>query len=755
MNRTLFFLAFAAGLLTVAWIGSGFLHGHPVALGVTMAIALAYLIGGAEQLRLRAGTAALERALQAPPPADGLDSWLAPLPDSLRTAVRQRIEGTPGPLPGPALTPTLVGLLVMLGMLGTFLGLIVTFRGAVFAVEGSADLQAMRAALAAPIKGLGLAFGTSVAGVAASAMLGLMSALSRRERLDATRRLDAAIASALRPFSLGHQRAQTLAALQTQAQALPAIVERLEGLIAGVERRSDALEQRLTEQQRQFHEQAQTSLEALSTRVGSALQQSLAAGAQAAGDSLRPVLETALQGITEDARRMHAAQVETTQTQLERLGVTLETGAQRSLETQIQAEQERLRQWTQTLGEHARTEQQRLHDWRDALQAHAQAEGQRLERFEDLVSRAAETEAQRVAAWEAVVASSSNTLREHFAALQAADAQRGQAAAAQLESLQAAWSTQWTELQQRADTRWTALQQAAAAQWAELQEGAAAQLSALQSSGTERLSTLEDAITRQLQALEDSSSRGLQALQRSAAEQLNSLGQGLEAPMTRLLETAAHAPRAAAEVIIQLREQMAQLSARDLDTQEAQATLMRQTTGLLTTLQAATTEQRAAVESLVNNAAQVLEDASARFAQALESQTARATALADEVIARTDARSSALATQATEHTAQAAASAIELSSLAEGFRHGVELFSASNAGLLERLQALEATLARAIERSDEQLAYYVGQAREVIELSVSAQQGLLEDLRQLRDASLPGDAGAAPRTTGTTGTATS
>ena len=91
-------------------------------------------------------------------------------------------------LPGPALTPYLVGLLVMLGMLGTFLGMVVTLNGAVFALEGTSDLQAIRSAFAAPIKGLGLAFGTSVAGVASSAMLGLMSALSRRERMQAAAR---------------------------------------------------------------------------------------------------------------------------------------------------------------------------------------------------------------------------------------------------------------------------------------------------------------------------------------------------------------------------------------------------------------------------------------------------------------------------------------------------------------------------------------------------------------------------------------
>ena len=69
--------------------------------------------------------------------------------------MRLRIEGERVALPGPALTPYLVGLLVMLGMLGTFLGMVVTFKGAVFALEGSSDLQAIRAALAGAHQGPG------------------------------------------------------------------------------------------------------------------------------------------------------------------------------------------------------------------------------------------------------------------------------------------------------------------------------------------------------------------------------------------------------------------------------------------------------------------------------------------------------------------------------------------------------------------------------------------------------------------------
>ena len=64
----------------------------------------------------------------------------------------------------------------------------------------------------------------------------------------------------------------------------------------------------------------------------------------------------------------------------------------------------------------------------------------------------------------------------------------------------------------------------------------------------------------------------------------------------------------------------------------------------------------------------------------------------------------------------------------------MQAFSDTNGQLAAGLQRLEATLQQSMARSDEQLAYYVAQAREVIDLSISAQQGIVEDLRQLRPA---------------------
>ncbi len=246
MSKRFFAAAFAVGLATVLAVGATFVGNNWLALAMTAVIGAMYLLGAHELRHYRAASAGLAAALDhIPQPLDRLGDWLETVPAALRNAVRLRIEGERVGLPGPALTPYLVGLLVMLGMLGTFLGMVVTFKGAVFALEGSTDLQAMRAALAEPIKGLALSFGTSVAGVAASAMLGLMSAIARRERLELGRLLESRIATNLLPFSLVHQRQETFKAIQAQSHALPEVVDKLQALMERIEQRSQQLDDKL------------------------------------------------------------------------------------------------------------------------------------------------------------------------------------------------------------------------------------------------------------------------------------------------------------------------------------------------------------------------------------------------------------------------------------------------------------------------------------------------------------------------------
>lgn len=734
MNRNAFAVAFAIGLVAVAWVGAGFVGASWLALAMTCAIAAVYVLGAFELQQFRAASATLAAALddaalpcapaEASEAASALSSWLARLHPSLQHPVRQRIEGARAGLPAPALTPYLVGLLVMLGMLGTFLGMVVTFKGAVFALEGSTDLQAIRAALAAPIKGLGLSFGTSVAGVAASAMLGLMSALSRRERLALSSLLDSRIATKLRPFSEAFlrvaQREQTdaqalqaLQAVQAQGQALPAVVQALQTLADGIERRQQQLGEQLLAQQSTFHREASAAYAELAQSVGRSLQDSLSASARIAGDSLQPVLQSALSEIAAEVQRAQRHLAEATQAQFDGLSDRFADTARTVSEG-----------WTTALQTHAQTSTHTSAQLGRTLQAFTDTFAQRAEALVADVAQAAarsqaaqaDAEQRKLDAWMQALATQSAQLGTEWQRLGVQTAQQQEAIcqALQVSARDAAERTRVQASQTLHDiaqllNQSQALVQsraAAEAQWA-AQHG-------------ERMDQLASLWRTELAALRaEESARGdaavarLGELQSAVTQHLATLGTALEAPMTRLLQTAAEVPQSASEVIAQLRTEMAQISARDTQSLQERAEVMGQIRTLLDAIHRTSGEQRASIEALAASATSVMDQASRQFADTLGTQASKTEHLAAHVVS----------------------SAIELSSLGEAFRHGVQTFTTTNDKLAEGLQRLESAIQQSMARSDEQLAYYVAQAREVIDLSISAQQGIVEDLRQLRGAS--------------------
>lgn len=664
LNRLFFFTAFALGLAAIVWVGAGFVGSSAFALAMTVLIGGVYLLGAQEVWRYRQTTASLAQALaDVPQPLATLGDWLERVPAALRDPVRQRIEGERGALPGLSLTPYLIGLLVMLGMLGTFLGMVVTFKGVVFTLEGSADLQAIRAALAAPIKGLGLAFGTSVVGVATSAMLGLMSALSRRERTDAARLLDARTATVFRPFSLAQQRQAAFDALQQQAGALPAVANQLQALMGQIDRRHQQLDDQLLARQAAFHVEANESYRRLAQSVERSLKDSLSASARAAGESLQPVVEKAMAAIAQESTRQHERLSTAVQTQLsglsERWGATARTVSET---------------WTTALQHHTRTSEQQVQGLDRALAGFTATFEERcaalITGVQDSASRAhaeqASASQQQHAAWAHSLQAMGTTLQGEWQQLGAQTLAQQQAAAHTLEQTATLWRDELATLRRDEAAR---------------TEASAQRLSELQASLNEQVST-----------------------------HLAQLGRAFEAPMARLIDTAAEAPKAAADVIAQLRRDMSQLTERDNTALQERAALMHNIDTLLQSVQQATGEQRAAIESLVASAGAVLDQVGQQFAQTVGAQAVRAEDVA----------------------AQVSGSAIELASLGEAFAHGVQLFSTTNEKLIDSLQRIESAVTQSMARSDEQLAYYVAQAREVIDLSISSQQGIVEDLRRLR-----------------------
>ncbi|WP_254460593.1 DUF802 domain-containing protein [Xanthomonas sacchari] len=808
---------FLAGLAVVCWIGAGYLGSNPLGAGFAALIGLCYLAGVAELYRYRQATATLHAALaDAEAARSDLGGWLQRLHPSLRNAVRLRIEGERAALPVPALTPYLVGLLVLLGMLGTFLGMMATLRGTGLALDSATDLQAIRASLAAPLKGLGFAFGTSIAGVAASAMLGLLAALCRRERLQAVQQLDLHAATALRTHSLAYQRTEAFKLLQTQATLLPGLIDRMQTMMAALEQHSAASGERLASSQDAFHSRTEAAYTRLAGAVEQALQAGVAAHARAFGDALEPVVQRTLDGVaretaalqdtvgqavqrqldglsngfalaTEQAtqrwdsalaeqQRVNGALLQELGSTLQRAGDGLEQRATRLVETtaaRLQAASDDARQaWAEAL-----TQQREANDGLAARNAQAldavaarldttaaaaqQAWGAALtqqrevndalatrnaQALDTVATRLDATAAAAQQAWSAALAQQ----REANEALVARNAQALDTVTTRLDATAAtaqhAWNAALAQQREANDTLATRNAQALDAAAASLEQRAAALADTLQQAHTDLQEALEARDQARLRAWTDSfasmaatlggqwEQHGERIAQRqqeicgtlqetAAAMSAQSQAHAREtiAEIERLVQVASEAPKAAADVVAELRQTLSESMVRDTAMLDERNRLLATLQTLLEAVNHASTEQREAVDALVATSADLLERVGSRFTDRIEAETGKLDAAA----------------------AQVAAGATEVASLGDAFAGAVQAFGDANTALLERLQGIEQALDKSLARSDEQLAYYVAQAREVIDLSMLSQQQITEELRQLAARQAPDQADAA------------
>ncbi|WP_428840294.1 DUF802 domain-containing protein [Burkholderia territorii] len=918
--------------------------------------------------------------------------------------MRARVEGARVALPGPSLTPYLVGLLVLLGMLGTLLGMVVTLNGTGAALESATDLDAIRASLIAPVKGLGFAFGTSIAGVATSAMLGLLSALVRRERLDAGQQLDAKIATTLRVHSSAHQRDESFRLLQRQADVMPALVDRLQTMMTTLEARSVALHDRQIESQQAFFDRTERAYAGLASNVGDALKESAAESARVAGAALQPVVAATMAGLAQEMAALRDTVTGAVQRQLDgltdgfekttanvtvvwsralddqrragdavaqqlqtTLGQFTDTFAQRStqlldgvatrlestesrlsdawrdalarqeqvgetlagqhakalgdaaatferhssaalaamreshagLQTQLAArDEERLAAWNESLtamaaklgeewqraGVHSAGRQQeicdalaqttreltaqastfeqrsndllatirdshtglqtqlaardeeRLSAWNESLAAMAAKLGEEWQRAgvhsagrqqeicdalaqttRDLAAQAstfeqrsndllatirdshtglqtqlAARDEERLAAWNESLAAlaaklgdewqragvhsagrqqeicdalaqttreltaqastfeqRSNdllaTIRESHTGLQTQLAARDEERLSAWNESLAAMAAKLGEEWQRAGVHSAGRQQEICDALAQTTRDLAAQASTFEQRSNdllaticdshtglqtqlaardeERLSAWNDSLAAMAAALRDEWARtSAQAAtrQQDICDTLTRTANDITAQaqvhasdtineISRLVQAASEAPKAAADVVAELRQRLSDSMVRDTAMLEERSRLLATLETLLGAVNHASTEQRAAIDALVSTSADLLERVGARFNDAVDAETRKLDSVA----------------------AQVTAGAVEVASLGDAFGAAVQVFGESNDKLLNHLQRIEAALEKSLARSDEQLEYYVAQAREVIDLSMMSQKQIVEDLQQI------------------------
>jgi len=743
MSRTAFHVVvFLVGLLAVCWIGIGYVAVHPLGAAVAAIIAACYIAGGVELYRYRQASNGLRTALNDLGAAnDALAPWLERVPVGLRNAVRLRVEGERIALPGPVLTPYLVGLLVLLGMLGTLLGMMDTLRGTGLALQSATDMAAIRGSLASPVQGLAVAFGTSIAGVASSAMLGLLSALLRRDRLQVAQQLDRAIAGELHPYSQAWQRAESLRLLQAQSAALPALVDRLQAMTSAFEQHSTAANERLLTGQSDFL----THSQALQERLAVSLQQSLREGAEASAaaiaGALQPMAETTLAGLANHGQALHARVESAVQQQL----AGLSEGFERS---RVATEAS----WARIMAGQTQAQQALVADLRQHLQAFsdgqcAQAEtvlariGERLQ-----ADAAGNTEAWRAAAEQQQAVNAALVERQQQA-LQAVGAQLDAQAQALLQALDDRHAAGQSLLQDHEAQRshdWQAAQAAAASAHAELQatleareqqrqagwDALAAEMQQAHVALQTQLQAGDEQRLQQWSAALDAIAQGLAERQQQVCETLASTAQQIGengraqasatlAEVSTLLQTAADAPKAAAEVINELRSTLSESLARDNAMLEERGHLLATVQTLLEAINHASHEQRTAVDALVGGSAELLERVGSRFTDHIAAETGKLDGIAEHL----------------------SGSAADVGQLAGTFGAAVEQFGAASTELSGRLEQIGGALDASLARSDEQLAYYVAQAREVVDLSLLSQKQVMEELQQL--AKRRGKAGSA------------
>lgn len=781
-RNSLYPVVFLAGLLAVVWVGAGYVGSNALALSVAMLIAACYLAGGFELYRYRQATVTLTRAvaeLSAPP--SSLGDWLGRLHPSLRNAARLRIEGERTALPAPALTPYLVGLLVLLGMLGTLLGMMTTLRGTGLALQSATDLQAIRDSIAAPVTGLAFAFGTSIAGVAASAMLGLLSALCRRERGQAVQGLDLAIATTLRSHSQAHQREEAFKLLQRQTETMPALVDRLQAMMAAIEHQSLLAHERQLAGQEAFHAKTEATYARLATSVEQSLNQSIDESARVNSAALQPILDTTMAAIARETAAMAAIEQQSllaherqvagqdafharTEAAYAQLAASVERSLKESIGESVRLTSAVLQPVVETTMAAIARETGVLHQTltRETGVLHetvtretgalresvAQAVQQQVDGLSAGFATATATAA---ASWSQALLeqrqSNAGLIEELGNTLQGFSSRFDQGAAGLLESLSTrfdastgqaadAWKQALSQQLSANDEMAARNQQALVAAAATFEDHAVSLVGALQDAHKRLQDALESRDHQRLAAWAENFGSMTAALgerwqqtgeqvasrQQEICDTLARTAQDIStrtqaqaqdtiAEIARLVDAASEAPKAAAEVIAELRQKLSDSMVRDTAMLDERNRLLATLETLLDAVNHASTEQRTAVDALVATSADLLDRVGTRFTDHIEAETGKLGTVG----------------------AQIAAGAVEVASLGDAFGAAVQLFGETNDKLAERLQGVEVALDKSLARSDEQLAYYVAQAKEVIDLSMLAQKQIIDDIHRLAD----------------------
>ncbi|MFT3921649.1 MAG: hypothetical protein QM778_03855 [Myxococcales bacterium] len=673
-----------------------------------------------------------------------LDKASAPL----RAFLRARIEHAPAPALGENLTPYLVGFMVMLGLLGTLLGLFETLHGAGQALTASADVNALRSGLSGPMRGLTRSFGCSAAGVSASAMLGLAAVFVRRAEAAAWARAQSYATGPLRELSPMRRQLDSFQQLAQQGESLPKAAVSLEQASVHL----GQLAERWESAHRATLEAQQKSAQELMERMRTELARSSADAGRVLSESVTPMLKQVV-AQTGDAL---TKQMASTREALDR-----DLAARRDADAGMRTQ---LREELATTREQAQAQLATLAGAAQSLASQLDHEAQERRR-----------EAGRL-------------LSDLTGKLDAAASERSLQGQRELDAL----SILGERLSERSEQR----EEALASRWSELVDRIQADLAQLVesigsdvSTRAERDRALAEGVERSLdtlrrgaqglQELVDKQDHTVQELLSRSTQQMEALGKsaqdGAREALTALVElgeqqtqraveseaSAREAAREALSALVKLGEAQAQravegeTSAREA-AREALATLVK--LGEEQAQRAATADStvqantQKILEQLVREGEehalrvmQLGEDHASRFVQ-LETllqgtQTQHANSLAGELTGHAEKLSKGL--EATTALVQEAAtvlraSSVEMGAVAGLFHQSVERQREAAQAWMESLGELEGAVERAGRgAAADALGDQLASTQEVFARQLQFQRELFEQLRTLRGASIP------------------
>lgn len=545
---------------------------------------------------------------------------------------------------------------------------------------------------------------------------------------------------------MAHNQRETFKAIQLQGRALPEVVDKMATVADKLERLGD----RLAAHQDLFHSTVKTMYVELADSVDTSHKENLRESVRLAGEHIQPLLQEAVAGIAAETQKVHGVLTRSTTETMKELtrrlvGTTGEVAGawkagieahallngtmmdhlrdslesfrgqfERMAESLLSSLGNRTASWIERQTENDRN---RLEGWTDAI---AQAQKNAAAHLADM-THAFSGELNRVTLLHQ--ASLDTGIREFLSLSSSLTEQRreeGENAIAQQRQIAGTLTDTVHELTTHAVASSSRMHQEVTGLLTASEELIRTRMKTEATwleGHSERMEALTTALKVELGALrEEEDRRGQAAVERLAtleatlASHLAMLGREIEAPMNRLIQTAASVPLAAADVISQLREEASKSVERDNRLLEEHRGILVELDTLSRALASTSNRQHEAIEDLVGSSRRMLEDIAGRFTGHVSTEASNFSKIAESF----------------------AVSAVEMASLGESFSAAVQVFNTANETLVENLVRIEQSLDKTACRSDEQLGYYVAQAREMVDHCLLSQKEIFEELQHLR-----------------------